>query len=1661
VVFLGLLSLAVPGYGGLVYKADDTDNLNLGSSWTNGVTPTAADVAVWDSTVTAARTNALGVDTNWGGVQIINPNGAVTVGANVNTAGLIVTSGNATLTYSNAPGVPLVNDSRAILSGTSAPGGLAFGVFYYVVNATATTFQLSATQGGAAITPTTVGTNTFVTGPVLTLGSSGIDTTLGSQPVTFTCPVIVGTPQNFSLASGVTINAGLYGANNVTLQSSSGATLTIGGLGMALSNLVVTSGATVSISAGGPGIVALNGGIFSVNGAINEGINVTAGGGTEQNTGGNRTWSGPLTGSGPLTVIASATHTWSGNNTNYTGTITLQGSGTLRLNSTNSVSASTAYNFSTGNMSANQTGLFNLGSLAGSGSLFGGTNQNYSIGALGTDTEFSGAIGGGMSLFKVGAGTLTLSGANTYTGGTTISNGVVQVGNGGSSGSLGIGRVTNYATLSFNRGDAAFSFTNPIVGTGLVRQDGPGTTLLTGPGGSAGANTYTGGTFLNVGTLSIATGALGSGGLTFNGGGLQWGAGTTTDISSQTVTFSSGGATLDVNGNSVVLANAIGNNGTGGLIVKSTSGSGSLSLQGANIYSGVTTVSSGALKVNNSTGSATGTGSVLVNTGTLTGTGTISGLVDVAFNGTLAPGNSVGTMTVGSLTLESGAICNFEFNSTPANDKVIVTSAGGLTLNGGVFNLFGENTVIPWTTPGTYQLIQYSGSTPSLDSTWTTDSPSNPHIGNPQVGFSYMFAASGGFLTVKITHLLSSIVGVWNVDANGNWSDSSKWLSNSVPHVAGDSANFGVGSALRNVTLDVNETVSGITFSNAHSFVISAAGKTLSLTNSGSPVPVSVVDGLANAIQTTVALNDEVAVTVAGGKSLSISGALTSASGKGLILGGAGTLALSGNNSYGPGGGSVGTTLTDGGTLQVGANAALSTGDVSVQGNGTIQAGAAGLTVTNNIAIGPGLTATIDNNGNNFTLGGILSQGGGLTKIGNGVLALTNNNIYSGNTGVNGGTLSLSADANVANSQNIILNGGSLLGNGTFQLSGFHAIGVGPTTGAVGTNALIDAASGQVFEVVGAIGSAGNGGANGLTVNSGPSNDGTLMLGGANTFNGTTVIAKGTLQLANPQALQNSTLNYNSGNLVFDSSINAATLGSLSGSNSLALTNLSGGLVALTLGNNNADATYFGNLFDAGLGSSLIKAGSGTVTLAGTNAYAGTTSANTGTLAVNSGSLTTSNTLTINGGTLHLTNGSITIPNLDLGISTAAGTVNVDSGTASFGITRISSGSINGGAININGGTVSFVTLTDRRDSSVNNGPQAGVGVTINGGSVTVSNLFISTGNSAANLHLTGGSLTIGDSTTTGGFTVGSGTSGSRGGFVTQTGGSLTYLGTDGVLLATTTSVGNWGVLTVNSNAVANLTGVTVNAGNTAGVNSSLTVDNGGTVYVGAVGLVVNQPSSQSFISLGQSKVGALTDWASVAPLTLTSSAIFQAADAGNVAHNISLSGVLSGVGGVTKTGSGTLTLSGANTYTGNTTVSVGTLALQQPTLSSNSTVSVASGAVLHLDFSGTNQVAALVLNGVSKTNGVYGSSTPGGYLAGTGFLRVLAIGPTAPGSITNHLVGNQLSLTWPAGQGWRLQTATTLAPPNWTYVTDGSISSTNITVDPTKPSMFYRLTFP
>jgi autotransporter-associated beta strand protein len=1514
---LGAVSSLLPAHSAGISKADNTDNLNLGSSWVGGVVPTDLDIAIWDSTVTAANVVNLAATTNWSGIQIVGPGGAVSI-----------TNLNATLL----------------------------------------------------------------------IGVSGVDTSSGSQTLTFGCPVGIATNNAnnpWNIVSGVYLNGGLSGTN--IIQKTGSGYLYLGNATSGAGTVIQLDSGYVQANVSSSTQVLLNGGTFIVNAADSHPLGVLASGGTEQNIGGNRTWSGVLTGSGPLTVNAASTHTWNGNNTNFAGNITEQGTGTLRLSSTNSACPLASYTVN-GNLSLNQAGVFRFGSMAGSGNLYGASGQHWSFGWNGGSGDFSGVISGAPSiLYKVGAGTQTLSGANTYTGGTVISNGMLQVGNGGSAGSLGTGAVSNYAVLSFNRSDSSFNFTNPISGTGSVRQDGSGTTFLSGVNGSAGANTYSGGTIVNNGTLKIAAGALGTGGIALNGGGLQWAAGTTADISSQAVALNSS-AILDVNGNTVTLANAIGGGGSGSLTIKSTTAGGVLVLQGANTYTGGTAVNSGTVKVSNATGSATGTGSVTVSSGaTLTGTGIIAGSVDVYGGGMLNPGASVGAMTIGSLSLESGAVLYYEFNTTPANDKVVVTSAGGLTLNGGSFYLLTENSSVPWTTAGTYQLIQYSGSAPSLDSSWTTASSSNPHIGNPQVGYTYAFGLNGSYLTLTITRLSTSVVGVWNVDANGGWSESGKWSSTpSIPSSAGDAATFGVGSALRSVALDANETVGAVTFSNANSFVITDAGKTLTLNNSGSVAPINVLNGTANAIQTSVALSDNSVVTVAAGKTLSISGAVSSASEKTLTLSGNGTLALSGNNSYGPASGSAGTLLSDGGTLRVGGAGSLGFGDVSVLGNGTLQSGTGGLTITNTIKVSSGMVATIDDNGAAMTISGSISDSGAIRKIGAGTLALSGANSYSGGTTVNGGALSISVNENIPGAVN--LDGGRLVGSASFTLDGSRTVGVGPATGATGGTAVIDAAAGQSFRVDGVIGSAGNTGVNGLAINGSASDTGTVILGGENTFGGDTVISNGALQLANTLALQNSTLNYSSGLLLFDSGISAATLGGLTGGNAVALTNHDGTGMALTIGNNATSTTYSGALTDANASSgtgSLVKAGAGTLTLTGTNTYGGATAVNGGTLALGTNGVLAGGAvnvaggagagLSIAGGALIATNAS-TIGNPSIGLS-------ITSGSATYLDALTVASANNTTLISVTGGSLVASNLTlGRTGLSYTAQPTAGDttrGLYITNGSVTIlSNLNLGTlaaANSSVSARMDGGSLTVG-----GALVVGL-NNGGRWSVLDINGGSLMVTDVVTGISLGGPNAGNAELLIRNGAATAGI--ISMGQGTVSGT-SVVNITNGA-LYLGSGGMVQVSANVTPAITLNGGILGAAADWSSALPITLGGGAI-QAASASAVSHSVALSGGLIGAGSLNKTGAGTLSLSGTNTFTGNTLVNAGILALNGLAgLSNSPVVTIASGAAV--DVSGLTP-STLFLGTISNQV-LTGSGTIHGSLS-VGSLGIVSPG-TAIGALT------------------------------------------------------------
>ena len=229
------------------------------------------------------------------------------------------------------------------------------------------------------------------------------------------------------------------------------------------------------------------------------------------------------------------------------------------------------------------TNALNFGGTAGANTIFGGTGNLTFTGsaANGTakiltvnnpQTELSGVLSGASARTVAGTGTLILSGANTYSAGTTINPGAtLQLGNGGTNGSLSAsGVIDNEGTLKFDRSAAlvqGIHFSSaPIIGAGSVVQAGSGTTTLNA------ANTYTGLTTVNNGELFI-TPAYQGGGDVLVGDGAKFGVSASAVTDSATVgslTLGAGGATtLDFSyglpgnpTNAALVAGAVTINGT-------------------------------------------------------------------------------------------------------------------------------------------------------------------------------------------------------------------------------------------------------------------------------------------------------------------------------------------------------------------------------------------------------------------------------------------------------------------------------------------------------------------------------------------------------------------------------------------------------------------------------------------------------------------------------------------------------------------------------------------------------------------------------------------------------------------------------------------------------------------------------------------------------------------------------------------------------------------------------------------------------------------------------------------------------------------------------------------------------------------------------------------
>jgi autotransporter-associated beta strand protein len=540
-------------------------------------------------------------------------------------------------------------------------------------------FFNSAGAGSALITNAAAGTVTFndsSSATDATINNSGTLNFLNTSTASAAGITNSATVSFFNSADAGNATIGNAASGTVTFNnasSASGAAITNGG-SLVFTDTSTAATATITTTSGGTTQFLL-----SASGDTARFI-TNAGGTVDVSTlTGVGTTAGSIEGGGSYVLGAKALTVGSNNlSTEVSGVISgtggslvKTGTGTLTLSGTNTYTGGTTIN----------DGTLQIGNGGTSGSILGNVVTNATLAFNRSDTlVFGSDISGTGQLDQRGSGTTALTGNATHTGGTTISAGTLQIGNGGTAGSLA-GNVVDDGTLAFNRSDT-LTFGGDISGTGLVDQRGAGTTMLTGNA------SHTGGTTISAGTLQIGNGGTSgtiSGAITDNatlafnrsdtvvfsgaisGSGVlnQIGTGTLiltgsnnytggTSIVSGTLQIGNGGTSGSILGNVVndgLLAinrsdaysftGAI--SGNGGL---AQIGSGTTTLTNTNSYTGATSVDAGTLLVTGSIASSSATvnaGGILGGTGIL-GNTLING-------GTLSPGTSIGTITItGNLT---------------------------------------------------------------------------------------------------------------------------------------------------------------------------------------------------------------------------------------------------------------------------------------------------------------------------------------------------------------------------------------------------------------------------------------------------------------------------------------------------------------------------------------------------------------------------------------------------------------------------------------------------------------------------------------------------------------------------------------------------------------------------------------------------------------------------------------------------------------------------------------------------------------------------------------------------------------------------------------------------------------------------------------------------
>ena len=741
--------------GGLNFFTDGAGGLTVDAGATLSVNDQSMAIASLQGAGkvtlgTKAATNLTLVGGNFTGV--ISGAGGVTASASVLFQGANTYTGGTNI-GSNG-NLQIGGTTGAIVGPVSNAGALTFLHSNAITFAGAISGGGLVAQGGTGVL-TLTGNSTYTGGTTIANGKISINNgnALGTGPVnlyagtelTTTGTVTLANPINFDIGGSSTLSTsgtlsvkylsmGL-GTNSTVIFGSAGHTGTIAvpsgtgnidtstkievafgtlrndfGLGVYTSNAAST---TVDAS----GTLAANDNSMTVKNLLGAGKVTLGTKATTLLTVGGGYFTGPISGAGGLSLSASGSLILTGANT-YTGNTQIGAGGDLQI----------GLGGTTGSITGNVTS-----SGANSGLIFDRSNA----------MTFAGIISGSTIVYQNGTGVVTLTGNNTYFGGTRVSSGVVSISKAAAVGTGNIllnpgGELTTTGTITLDNwvtfgpnGSGTLSTSGTLIVSNIDMGGGAGSTAVFGSAGHAGTIGLASGSA----TGDTGTQMLIAYGTVRNDGGMNF---FTSNVASTTV---NAGATLAVNDSSITVKSlqgagkitlgtkaattlTIGAGNFSGVI----SGAGHLAtsnvtLSGANTYTGGTTTS-GTFLANNTTGSATGTGPVDVTPNSvLGGKGTIKGAITLESNSILYPGatslGTAGTKLHGSsLIWNGGATLKFQIGATA--DEMILSGA----LTKGTGSTFDIDIFDTGLVPGNYTLLTFGSTNFSL-ADFTLELPPN------------------------------------------------------------------------------------------------------------------------------------------------------------------------------------------------------------------------------------------------------------------------------------------------------------------------------------------------------------------------------------------------------------------------------------------------------------------------------------------------------------------------------------------------------------------------------------------------------------------------------------------------------------------------------------------------------------------------------------------------------------------------------------------------------------------------------------------------------------------------------------------------------------------------------------------------------------------------